>query len=65
MKFLGHKAIKNTLIYIDLETACCANNGNDYASKVARTEDEVCTLIESGFEYVCDFGEAKVFKKRK
>jgi hypothetical protein len=32
---------------------------------VARTEDEVCTLVESGFEYVCDFGEAKVFKKRK
>jgi hypothetical protein len=32
---------------------------------VARTEDEVFTLVESGFEYICDFGEAKVFRKRK
>ena len=37
----------------------------DYVSKVAKTEKEVCKLIEAGFEYVTDFEDAKIFKKRK
>ena len=65
MKFLGHKSIKNTLLYIDLETACFPNACDEYLSKVAKTEKEACSLIEAGFEYVCDFGEAKIFRKRK
>jgi len=65
MKFLGHRNIKNTLIYIDLEIACYPNTNDHYVSKVAKTEQEICSCIESGFEYVCDFQDAKIFRKRK
>jgi hypothetical protein len=32
---------------------------------VAKKEADACALIEAGFEYVCDFNEAKIFRKRK
>ena len=31
----------------------------------AKTEAEALQLIEAGFEYVCDIGDAKIFRKRK
>ena len=51
MKFLGHRDIRNTLIYIDLEIACYPNSIDNYVSKVAKTEQEICSCIEPGFEY--------------
>jgi len=65
MKFLGHRSIKNTLIYIDLESISFPHGGDDYHAKTARTETEALKLIEAGFEYVCTIGEAKLFRKRK
>ena len=65
MKFLGHRDVKNTLIYIDLEIACFSKGGDEYHAKTARTETEALQLIETGFEYVCDLGEAKLFRKRR
>ncbi len=65
MKFLGHRDLKNTLVYIDLEIACYPNANDHFVSKVAKTEQEICSCIESGFEYVCDFQDAKIFRKRK
>jgi integrase len=61
MHFLGHKNIKNTIIYTHLvnwET-------DDYTCKVASTVQEASNLIESGFEYVTDFDGQKLFRKRK
>jgi hypothetical protein len=37
----------------------------DYISKVARTEKEICQLVEAGFDFVTDFQDAKIFRKRK
>jgi len=34
-------------------------------SKVAKNEVDACALLEAGFEYVCDFDNVKIFKKRK
>src|SRR4030066_878683 len=34
----------------------------DFISKVARTEKEICSLVEAGFEYVTEFEGAKIFK---
>lgn len=65
MRFLGHKSIKNTLIYINLETACHPNGGDDYTTKVAKTEAEICSLIEAGFEYVLQKDDLAYFRKRK
>lgn len=64
MQILGHKNIKNTLIYIQLEEALFGDE-IDYTAKVAKTENEACTLIEAGFEFVCDFNGHKLFRKRK
>ena len=61
---LGHKSIKNTLLYVQLEEALFQGEC-EYISKVAKTEKEICALIESGFEYVTEFDGAKIFKKRK
>jgi len=65
MKFLGHRDVKNTLIYIDLESVCYSKGGEDYHAKTAKTETEAIQLVEAGFEYVCDIGEVKLFRKRK
>ncbi len=64
MQVLGHKNIKNTLIYIQLEEALFQDQV-DFVSKVAKTEAEACVLIEAGFEFVCDFDGHKLFRKRK
>ena len=38
---------------------------NDYVCKVAKSVEETQALIESGFDYVTDFGGSKLFRKRK
>ena len=65
MRFLGHKNIKNTLIYVQLEEAIYDKQNDGYVSKAATTIEEVCKLVDAGFDYVCDVGDAKVFRKRK
>jgi len=61
MRLLGHRNIKNALVYTQLVDL----NDQDYISKVAWTIDEACKLVESGFQFVCDFENAKIFKKPK
>jgi len=61
MQLLGHKNIKNTLIYTQLVSV----NENEYICKVAKTLEEATQLIEAGFEYVCDMDGCKLFRKRK
>ena len=65
MRFLGHKNINNTMIYIQLEEALFNEENEEYVCKVAATLEETKQLIEAGFEHVCDFNGNKVFRKRK
>lgn len=65
MRFLGHKSITNTLKYIQLEEALFKDIEEAFVCKVAKTIDETKALIEAGFEYICDFNDAKIFRKRK
>jgi len=61
MQILGHRSINSTLVYtrlIDLKD-------DDYIARIAHSEKETCDLIESGFEFVCDFAGNKIFRKRK
>ena len=37
----------------------------EFTARVAHSEEEVCQLIETGFEYVCDFNGNRIFRKRK
>jgi hypothetical protein len=64
MQALGHKNIKNTLLYIQLEETLFQGH-QDYISKVAKSQKDICALIEAGFEYVTDFEGAKIFRKPK
>ncbi|MCW4028693.1 MAG: site-specific integrase [Candidatus Bathyarchaeota archaeon] len=64
MQRLGHRNIQNTLLYVQLEEALFQGEC-EYISKVAKTEADICSLIEAGFEYVTDFQGSKIFKKRK
>ena len=65
MNFLGHKSIKNTLIYIQLEEAIFKKDNDEYVCKVAKNLDEAKELMELGFEYVTDMDGVKLFRKRK
>jgi len=64
MQRLGHKQIKNTLLYAQLQEALFQGETN-YISKVAKTEKEICSLVEAGFEYVTELDGAKILRKRK
>ncbi len=58
---LGHKDIRNTLVYTHLIDF----NDDDYACKGARSLEEASKLIEAGFEYVTEIDNTKLFRKRK
>ncbi|MEM3153261.1 MAG: site-specific integrase, partial [Candidatus Bathyarchaeia archaeon] len=62
MQMLGHRNIKNTLVYTQLINS---QENNEYVCKVAKTVEQASELIEAGFEYVCDFDGVKLFRKRK
>jgi hypothetical protein len=64
MKILGHKNIKNTLIYTQLLPF---KENEHFICKVATNTKDACKLVEDGFSYVT--GEyqdgKKIFKKPK
>jgi hypothetical protein len=64
MKMLGHKNIKNTLIYTQLLPF---NEDNKFLSKVAMNTKEACQLIEDGWKYETgEFSDGgKIFSKPK
>jgi integrase len=61
-ELLGHKKIENTLKYTHLVNF----ERDEFVSKVARTTDEACKLVEAGFDFICTTPEnLMLFKKRK
>ncbi|MEM5866987.1 MAG: hypothetical protein QXG39_03600, partial [Candidatus Aenigmatarchaeota archaeon] len=63
---LGHKKIENTEIYINLEKAIFGEGADqEYYVKVAQKPEEIKTLLEVGFEYVCEKDGLLFFRKRK
>ena len=60
-EILGHKSLNNTMLYTQL----ISFKDDDFSATVAHSEEEACKLIEAGFEYVCEFGQNKIFRKRK
>jgi integrase len=66
MKFLGHRNIKNTLIYIDLERLAYPNGGDDYTSRATKVQAEALALIDAGFEMLPIAPDGTMyFRKRK
>jgi hypothetical protein len=65
MQTLGHKNIKNTLLYTQLVSV---EEDKGFICKIAKTPMEAVALIEDGFELHCSYGEndeIKLFRKRK
>ncbi|MEM1540698.1 MAG: site-specific integrase [Candidatus Bathyarchaeia archaeon] len=61
MHILGHKNIKNTLIYTQLVNF----ENEEYHFATAATIEEAGKLIQAGFEYVCHHNDIMLFRKRK
>lgn len=57
-------SLNSTLMYVQLAEELFKDQ-QEYVSKVAKTETDVCALIDAGFDHVCDYEGHKVFKKRK
>jgi len=64
--FLGHRTLKSTEIYINIEhTLFEAGTNDQYTVKVAEKPEEIKQLLETGFEYVCQKGELAFLRKRR
>lgn len=67
-ELLGHKEIRNTRMYIQLEKNPFKNLPNDnFITRVAHNTTEACELIHVGFDYVTgEYNDGgKIFRKRK
>ena len=65
-QLLGHKTLKSTMIYIDIEKALYGElKDEEFVTRVATTLEEDRTLIEAGFEFVTERNGAKIYRKRK
>jgi integrase len=64
-RILGHKTLKSTEVYINIEQAMFLVTDDEYHVKVANDLKEACQLVEVGFEYITDMEGAKIFRKRK
>ena len=52
--YLGHKSIKSTEIYINIEHSLFEAGANDqFTVRIAEKPEEIKELLEAGFEYVC------------
>jgi integrase len=64
-QLLGHKSIRNTETYINIEHAIFQSETDEFNAKVAETPEEIKTLLEVGFEYICEKDGLMFFRKRK
>jgi integrase len=64
-QFLGHKSVKNTEIYVNVERTIFESTSDEFTVKVAEKPEEVKTLLEVGFEYVCQKDNLIFLRKRR
>jgi len=63
-EFLGHRSLSSTMRYVHLANALTGGTG-EWICKTAKTVEEAKSLIEQGFEYVCEMDGVKLFRKPK
>ena len=61
MRILGQINIQNTLLYTQLFSF----QSDEFYSATTKTVQDTQRLIGAGFEYICEFNDVKIFKKRK
>lgn len=63
---LGHKSIKSTEIYINIEHTLFEAGANDqFTVRIVEKPEEIKELLEAGFEYVCQKDTLIFLRKRK
>ena len=62
---LGHKSLKTTDRYVQLEKMLYLETSDEFIVKVADTMDEAVKLMEVGFDYHAEVEGHKLFRKRK
>ena len=64
--FLGHKSIKNTEKYVNIERKMFADYGDDeFTVKVTSKQEEATIFLEQGFEWVGVKDSLIFLRKRK
>lgn len=63
--FLGHKSLNSTEIYINIERTMFESTSDEFTVKVTEKAEEIKTLLETGFEYVCQKDDLIFLRKRK
>jgi integrase len=64
-QFLGHKSLRSTEIYINIEHILFESGSNEFTVKVAENPEVVKAFLEVGFEYVCQKDGLIFLRKRK
>jgi len=65
-QLLGHKSLRNTELYINLEQAMFSEGYNsEYTTRIAKTIKGARALLAAGFEYITEMDDYKLFRKRK
>jgi integrase len=62
-RFLGHRSISNTMLYIQIEEALFGGEAEQYICKVAKIIEEALPLLEQGFTEASDFDGVKIYRK--
>jgi site-specific recombinase XerD len=62
---LGHKSLKTTDRYVQLEKMLYQETSEEFIVKVADTIEEAIKLMEVGFDYHAEVEGHKLFRKRK
>jgi len=65
MNYLGHKNIKNTLLYVQLAEVLFKDMPDEFTTRVTKTVKGARTLIEAGFDFILEMDGVKIFRKRK
>ncbi|MCX8178180.1 MAG: site-specific integrase, partial [Candidatus Bathyarchaeota archaeon] len=64
-ELLGHKKLDTTLLYIQIERALFQSDGDEFTVKVAKTPEEIQSLLAVGFEWVGMKDGLVYLRKRK
>ena len=64
-QFLGHKSLRNTEIYINIERTIFEPTSDEFTVRVVQQPEEIKALLEVGFEYVCQKDNLIFLRKRK
>ena len=64
-KFLGHKRIEDTMLYIQVAETIFKEATDEFTVRVAENPAKIKEFLEMGFEYVCEKDGLVFFRKRK